>query len=42
MEWVKWLFVGILIAMLTSVLVLFIKVKRWDDERVASGKAKRK
>lgn len=30
MEWVKWLVVGILIVMLISVLVLFIKVKRWS------------
>ena len=37
MEWVKWLVVGILIAMLISVEVLFIKVKRWNNRKDGDG-----
>lgn len=33
MEWVKWLFIGILIAMLISIWILFIKVKRWNEKK---------
>ena len=42
MEWEKWLLVGILIAMLISVWVLFIKEIRWNRKTEWMWKRNRK